>query len=190
MSDDNNSDTIEVTLPTTSGGLGNVTSALLQEIAKDPGSVDSISIAIKLSQPALPDQSDIVPGTLVRQALSSSDVVTTWIPDNPSQNSERASVSDQDLAHDKQNWQDLLGLDNPPEIDIDTGIALLRMFPDGKTSLAAWCPNDASASVITNFVEQSNGGNGPGLDFGAFWTCVREKGGGVGALNQCLNHLI
>ena len=187
MSDDYNSDTIEVTLPTTSGGLGNVTSALLQEIAKDPSNVDSISIAIKLTSSS---PSDVVSGTLVRQALSTSEVIATWIPDDPSRNSERAPVPNLELAHDKQNWQDLLGLVNPLDPDIDSGIALLRMFPDGITSLAAWFPNDASANVITNIVKQSNGGNGPGTNFRAFWTCVREKGGGVGALNQCLNHLI
>ncbi len=156
-------------------------SNLLQQIASSSGTVSSIQITLNFDQPAQPAQQPVVgsnqnssTGTWVRQFdTANNQVVIIWVPDNPQKNTVQNILPANDP--NKITWGNLL--DNPPGIDIDAGMCLLRVENDG-SGVIRWLPDDTvnQQPVQKTFQPVSaTPSGGLGTDLAAYHACMTAR---------------
>lgn len=178
-----------IPVPNPSDSLSQAAGNLLRQVADNPTAVRTVQITIHLEQPARnqPITVHAEAGTWMRRVLSDGQVVVSWVPDDASQTAEQ-EVHTADLA-EKMTWVELL---RDPPVDIDTGLAFLRLNPDSETGIARWLPNNVAEAEIRVIVEQGAGTPG-GVDLRQFRNCqnqhISHGLSRVAAFRRCLHHL-
>lgn len=111
-------------------------------------------------------------GVWVRQILKGKRKVRiSFIPDDfdtPSQHTIRKLD-----AGEKSTWIELLG--DPDDIDIDTGITILRFNKQSTKCNATWMPNDPKQKEIFNVYEKPESGSGNPEGGTDYLRCMAEN---------------
>src|SRR4030067_3508 len=80
-----------------------------------------------------------------------------------------SNVRDPDLG-EKDDWERLLG--DRPNLDIDTGVAILRISEDNEGGRTTWLPNNTGENKIEFTVRQASPEPGDPVDLAAFLNCM------------------
>ncbi len=174
--------------------LSEAAANLLRQIANSPAAVNNIQFAINLAPPTPP--APVLPaGVSVRQVFPDPQnnavlkVRISFISEDPTKQ-EDPSVRNHDIG-EKDDWERLLG--DPQNVDIDSGIAILRIDEDGQGAVTTWLPNDITKKPIVFDLKQASPEPGDPVDLAAFLACMSEKTGNgksyADALSACLNQL-
>ena len=126
--------------------------ALLKAISESPGSTENFQLTLNVSgaTPAANPALDFTAGNYIRQVFPDAanpgmkKIATTFLPDNPT-----AEVETDVQPHnpgDKVTWKGLLN--DPPGIDIDAGIAILRMDQAVENITITWLPNSEGVPLL------------------------------------------
>jgi hypothetical protein len=172
--------------------LSDAMTDLLKQIANSSTPVNNVQFTINLTQstpsvPALPT------GVSIRQVFADPQnngalkVRISFVPDDPKQPASTI-VKDHDIG-EKDDWERILG--NPENVNIDTGIAVLRVSEDVQGGVTTWLPNDNTQNIIVFESKPPAPEPGQPVDLAAFLSCMSTKTG-IGrsypdALSACLN---
>ena len=118
-------------------------------------------------------------GVLIRQVIQVGDqrqVRLEFIPDDTTQTNIPAIRPWKDS--EKRSWRALLG--NPPGVNIDTGLLVVRFNKDNQSGVALFLPGKSSSRTIRKMFGQA-GGEGPVASLDQFNDCFRSKRNAVSA---------
>ena len=131
-------------------------------------------------------------GSWVRQVFTGVDgqkkISTTFIPDNPEEDAER-EIEDYD-DEDMNEWEQVLG--DPQGINIDEGIAILRLDDEAEIVTATWLPDNEAAEIVRNTLKKTAEHPGePTANLRDFRNCFRNLAGlrRVQRFRRCKHHL-
>jgi hypothetical protein len=87
-------------------------------------------------------------GSWIRQVYADDQgnkrIAISFLPDEPAEDTDSV-VNDHDPGS-KSTWNQLLG--DPTDIDIDDGVAILRIDEEAQTTSATWLPNQEGVDLI------------------------------------------
>jgi len=132
-------------------------------------------------------------GSWVRQVFidaqgQKTKIAITFVPDNPEEASER-EIDDYD-DEDTADWEEFLG--DPQGIDIDKGIAILRLDDEAEIATVTWIPNNESDGILRNTIKQTPEEPGdPTANLREFRICYFAQGAisTVQKFRNCSHHL-
>jgi hypothetical protein len=131
-------------------------------------------------------------GSWVRQvfvdAQGQKKIAITFVPDNPEDAAER-EIDDYD-DEDTADWEEFLG--DPQGIDIDEGVAILRLDSTAEIATVTWIPNNEGDGILQNTLKQTPEEPGdPTANLREFRNCYFAQGAmsTVQKFRSCSHHL-
>jgi hypothetical protein len=126
--------------------------------------------------PTEDEASEFSKGIWVRQVFTDAQgqkkIATTFVPDNPEEAAER-EIEDYD-DENTDDWKQLLG--DPPGINIDEGIAILRLDETAETATTSWVPNIEAGEILRKTLKQTTEQPGqPTANLREFRNCFRNQ---------------
>jgi hypothetical protein len=169
---------------------------LLQQIAGNLDALTTLQFVIKVTQPAVADQ-DPPACVAIRQAFQDPQnnnalkVRMIFLPDGLHEEPV-IDIRDDDIG-ERTDWRRVLN--NPQNVDINTGICLVRLPKDAEAGVAVFIPNDGSANntIVSPIVAVIPPGNGD-TNLKAFLKCVKNQQRAMRktyaqAFSECLHQL-
>ena len=179
MSNGNNppEDTKELTFTAKINESPQEVANLLQQISGNIDALTAIQFVIKVVQPAV-GNADPPACVVIRQVFQDPQnnnalkVKVTFLADELHAEPE-IDIRDDSLG-EKADWRHLLN--DPQNIDINTGICLVRLPQDANEGVALWIPNDGNANnvIIAPIVEAIQPGT-TDSNLKAFLNCMRQQ---------------
>jgi hypothetical protein len=150
---------------------------LLQQIAGNVDALTTLQFVIKVTQPAVAEE-DPPAHIAIRQVFQDPQnnnavkVRVTFLPDGLHE--EPVIDIRDDSMGERADWRKLLG--NPQNVDINTGICLVRPPSDTQGGVAVWIPNDVNANnIISSPIVAVPSPDGTDNSLKAFRRCMRQQ---------------
>jgi hypothetical protein len=127
--------------------------------------------------PTEAESTEFSDGSWVRQVfvddLGQKKIATTFVPDNHAKEVER-EIEDYD-DEDTDDWKQFLG---DPPINIDEGVAVLRLDDEAEIAISTWLPNEEGIEIIRNTLKKTAESPGePTANLSDFRNCFRNQAG-------------
>jgi len=130
-------------------------------------------------------------GSWVRQVFIDAQglkkIATTFVPDNPEEAADR-EIEDYD-DENTNDWEQLLG---DPPVNIDEGIAILRLDNEAELATTTWLPNEEGLDILRKTLKQiPEQPDGPTVNLRDFRDCFRNQAAleRVQRFRRCMHHL-
>ena len=183
MSDNLGENSGGLNLPTAEGNaVDEALRTLLKALSESPGATENFQLTLNVSGGTAPQPNpdlDFTAGIYLRQVVPDAanpalkKIVITFLPDNP------LAAPESDIQPfnpgDKATWRRLLN--DPVDIDIDTGITILHMDSNADNFTVTWLSNDDGVAPLRAHHSKADetGVLPPTVNLTAFLDCTRAN---------------